>query len=325
MAGRIVGDLSLDLDNKWSYLKTHGDASWADFPSYLDSAVPHALAILAERGLKITFFVVGQDASIDANLPALRSIPAAGHEIGNHSFNHEPWMQRYDVARLREEFDQAEHALARVTDQQLRGFRGPGYSLSDDILEMLCERGYSYDASTLPSVLGPAARSYYFLKSNFTAEQAEDREQLFGRFSDGFRPLRPYRWQTRKGTILEMPVTTMPFFRLPFHFSYLLYLLQYSDALAMAYLRTALMLCRAAGVGPSMLLHPTDLLGSDDVTGMEFFPAMKLPGGRKRAFVARALRLYSRFYDVVPMGERASRLLAEPVGRLALRPTPALA
>ena len=32
--------LSLDLDNQWSYMKTHGDAGWQSFPSYLDTAVP---------------------------------------------------------------------------------------------------------------------------------------------------------------------------------------------------------------------------------------------------------------------------------------------
>ena len=325
MQRKTTADFSLDLDNKWSYLKTHGDESWVTLPSYLDKTVPHVLSILREHDIKITVFVVGQDAEVESNQPVLRSIVAAGHEIGNHSFQHEPWMQRYDALQLKEEFDRAEQSLAKITDQPLRGFRGPGYSLSNGILELLCERGYLYDASTLPSVLGPAARAYYFLKSNFTREQAEDREQLFGRFSDGFRPLKPYRWQTRRGTILEMPVTTMPLLRLPFHFSYLLYLLQYSELIAMAYFRTAMYLCRGSGVGPSLLLHPTDVLGSDDVDGLEFFPAMNLPGEKKRAFVRRAVRLYTKCFDVVPMAERASRLLAESNRPLVTRPTPQLA
>ncbi len=33
---RPLLSLSLDLDNKWSYLKTHGDAGWDAFPSYLE-------------------------------------------------------------------------------------------------------------------------------------------------------------------------------------------------------------------------------------------------------------------------------------------------
>ena len=37
---RSLASLSLDLDNKWSYLKTHGDPGWDSFPSYLDVVVP---------------------------------------------------------------------------------------------------------------------------------------------------------------------------------------------------------------------------------------------------------------------------------------------
>jgi len=60
-----TASLSLDLDNKWSYMKTHGDAGWENFPSYLDTVVPRALRFLRERDLQITFFIVGQDAALE--------------------------------------------------------------------------------------------------------------------------------------------------------------------------------------------------------------------------------------------------------------------
>src|SRR5207247_9147540 len=84
---RPLASLSLDLDNKWSYLKTHGDAGWERFPSYLDVVVPRILRVCDELGLKITVFVVGQDAALAANHEALASIAAAGTELGNHSFH----------------------------------------------------------------------------------------------------------------------------------------------------------------------------------------------------------------------------------------------
>ena len=90
-----IASLSLDLDNKWSYMKTHGDAGWDSFPSYLDIVVPRLLQFLEQRDLKITVFVVGQDAALEKNHDALASISAAGHEIGNHSFHHEPWLHLY--------------------------------------------------------------------------------------------------------------------------------------------------------------------------------------------------------------------------------------
>jgi peptidoglycan/xylan/chitin deacetylase (PgdA/CDA1 family) len=57
-----LASLSLDLDNEWSYLKTHGDAGWKTFPTYLDVFIPSVLMALERLDLKITFFIVGQDA-----------------------------------------------------------------------------------------------------------------------------------------------------------------------------------------------------------------------------------------------------------------------
>ena len=69
-----VASLSLDLDNKWSYMKTHGDAGWETFPSYLDTVVPRVLNFLKDRDLKITFFIVGQDAALEKNREAIASL-----------------------------------------------------------------------------------------------------------------------------------------------------------------------------------------------------------------------------------------------------------
>src|SRR6478752_92451 len=81
---QMIASLSLDLDNKWSYLKTHGDRGWEEFPSYLDGVVPRFLDVLDKLGLRITVFIVGQDAALSKNRAALASIADAGHEIGNH-------------------------------------------------------------------------------------------------------------------------------------------------------------------------------------------------------------------------------------------------
>src|SRR6185369_10188375 len=94
-SAKPIASLSLDLDNKWSYMKTHGDKGWESFPSYLGIVVPRVLEFLKARNLKITVFVVGQDAALAKNREALGSLAAAGHEIGNHSFHHEPWLHLY--------------------------------------------------------------------------------------------------------------------------------------------------------------------------------------------------------------------------------------
>jgi peptidoglycan-N-acetylglucosamine deacetylase len=312
-----AASLSLDLDNLWSYLKIHGDPGWESFPSYLNVAVPRILAFLAERELRITFFIVGQDAAREENREALASIAAAGHEIGNHSFRHESWLHLYSEAELEEELARAEEAITKATGARPAGFRGPGFSLSPATLAVLSRRGYRYDASTLPTFLGPLARAYYFRTAGLTEDQRRQRNALFGTFGEGFRPIRPYWWRVGEERLLEIPVTTLPFLRTPIHLSYVLYLDLVSPALGRLYFNTALRLCRLTGAQPSILLHPLDFLGYDDTDALAFFPAMRRPGAWKIARVSEHLAVLGRQFEVLPLGEYAERL--ERGGRLAER------
>jgi hypothetical protein len=307
-----IASLSLDLDNKWSYMKTHGDAGWETFPSYLDVVVPRTLKFLRERELNITFFIVGQDAALDKNRNALRSIADAGHEIGNHSFNHEPWLHLYSNAELREEFDKSESAIFDATGKRTRGFRGPGFSLSDAVIEVLGERGYEYDCSTLPTYIAPLARAYYFFKSpEMSEEEREKREKLFGKFSDGFRRLKPHVIEAAGRTLIEIPVTTFPIFKVPVHVSYLIYLASFSPLAAKTYWRSALAACKATGVEPSLLLHPLDFLSGEDVPELKFFPGMSMPTEKKLALVGEFIGEYTKRFSVVTMAEHARHALSE--------------
>lgn len=310
---KTIASLSLDLDNQWSYMKTHGDEGWQEFPSYLDVVVPRVLDFCAKRELLMTVFIVGQDAALEKNHAALASISDAGHEIGNHSFKHEPWLHLYERSDIEAELAQTERALEEVTGQRPRGFRGPGFSFSQELLEVLAERGYDYDCSTFPTFLGPLARLYYFLTSRLTTDQKQERKRLFGRFREGFRTLRPHYLETARGTLVEIPVTTMPIFKVPIHVSYLLYLNKFSKLLAKTYFRIALALCRLTGVAPSLLLHPLDFLGKDDQVGLEFFPGMDLTSQRKLECVGWAVDLLASRYDVRPMCEHVSAFIEKNV------------
>ncbi|MFN0113464.1 MAG: polysaccharide deacetylase family protein [Paracoccaceae bacterium] len=322
--------LSLDLDNLWSYMKTHGDPGWEAYPSYLDLVVPRFLALLDEFGLKITVFVVGQDAALSANHAALRAIAGAGHEIGNHSFRHEPWLHLYSEAEIAAEIERAETAIAGATGQTPRGFRGPGYSLSENVLKVLHGRGYAYDCSTFPTSVGPLARAYYFLRARLDAGQKEKRKALFGGLRDGFRPLRPYAWALPGGSLPEIPVTTMPLTRLPIHFSYLHWMAGIAEPLAGLWFRAALRLCDATGVAPSLLLHPLDFLGRDDVAGLSFFPGMNQTAAEKMGRMRHLLGILAGPYTVLTMQAHADRVATPSLRRRmpdfdALSPAPAVA
>lgn len=305
-----LASLSLDLDNKWSYLKTHGDPDWDTFPSYLDIVVPRVIEFLRERGLTITFFVVGQDAALEKNHKALRSLAEAGHEVGNHSFNHEPWLHLYSEEKIEAELRSAHEHIEQATGYRPIGFRGPGFSLSLSTLKVLKRLGYAYDCSTFPTYLGPLARMYYFVTAKLTPEEKKERAKLFGSFRDGLRPNKPYQWNLDEGRLVEIPVTTMPIVKVPIHVSYVLYLSMFSRPLALIYFRLALLMCRLTGVAPSLLLHPTDFLGADDDRDLEFFPAMRVPHAKKVDLVSEILRLMAKDYQIVTMREHAQEITA---------------
>lgn len=305
-----IASLSLDLDNEWSYMKTHGDPGWETLPSYLDVVVPRVLEMLARRGLRITFFIVGQDAALEKNHRALRSLAEAGHEIGNHSFRHEPWLHLYSEEELVHELAQAEQHIEAATGVRPDAFRGPGFSVSETVLRVLHQRGYRYDASTFPTFLGPLARAFYFMTAKLEPEERAKRAKLFGSVRDGLRPLKPYHWQLPEGRLLEIPVSTLPLLRVPIHLSYVLYLSVYSPWLARVYFAAALRLCRLCGVEPSILLHPLDFLGGEDIASLRFFPGMQLPAAKKLERTEHCLAQLQDLFDVRSMGEHAEAIAA---------------
>ena len=98
---------------------------------------PRVLDVLAEAGMRATFFVVGQ--AVRATPELLRRIAAEGHEIGNHSYGHRhPWTLSEAAARdeVRGGAAAIEDALGRVP----RVFRPPHGRLRRCMLDE-AERG----------------------------------------------------------------------------------------------------------------------------------------------------------------------------------------
>lgn len=303
---RPVASVSLDADNLWSYLRTHGDARWAERPSYLGPLGARMREVFAAHGLTPTVFVVGSDAATAEGREFVAGLSEFGCEIGNHSYEHEPWLHLYDRGRLRDEIARTEEAIMAAGAPKPVGFRAPGYSMSPDLMTTLVELGYAYDASVLATWIGPVARAYY-LRTNpdLTPEERAKRKALFGSLWDAALPNKGFTW-TGSGadsagevSLPELPVTVFPGARVPMHVSYVLYLDALSPRLAKAYLATALRACRLSGTAPSLLLHPLDLLDASDAPGLEFFPGMQLSAARKRRVLDAILEHLTTHYRVV--------------------------
>ena len=294
--------LSIDMDNQWSYMKTHGDVGWESYPSYFPTLIPTVMELMQELELPLTFFLVGKDLEEDENAREVEKISKAGFTVANHSYRHEPWLHSYSYAEIEAEISRTDELLQAITRQKPIGFRGPGFSYSQDLLKVLLAHGYEYDASTLPSFIGPLARWYYFKTAELQKEERDKRNLLFGKFSEGFKKNRPHMHRVEaESAIAEFPVTTFPILRSPIHLSYLIYLYRYDIRLLNAYLKTAIFFLKLFRVPVSYLLHPLDFLGGDSVKALDFFPGMDLDTAKKLNVVRHVLSILKQHFIICDM------------------------
>lgn len=89
---------------------------------------PRLLDILKQRGVKATFFVVGQNAAEYPDI--LKRIVADGHELANHSYTH-PILASLGEAALRDQLDKTHQAVLKATGVTMKVMRPPYGALSE--------------------------------------------------------------------------------------------------------------------------------------------------------------------------------------------------
>ncbi len=320
-----MSSVGLDADNFWSYKRTHGDADWVERPSYLPILGERMVDCFTKHDLKPSVFVVGADAAAADGPDFVGRLVEYGCEIASHSYEHEPWLHLYSPEKLRDELKRTEDALQAAGAPKPRGFRAPGFAMSPDLMRALVELDYDYDCSVLATWIGPFARQYY-LRTNkgLTKEERKDRKALFGSLWDAALPNKPFTWKApcEHGTagvqspavqLTEVPVTVFPLVRVPIHASYVIYLSGYSMPVAKAYIKAALAFCKATGTQPSLLLHPLDLLDGKDAPGLEFFPGMNMPLGKKQEMLDFVLDEFNNAFNLVNVAEHAESIKGIPV------------
>lgn len=291
--------LSIDLDDYWTYRKSRGEPDGQAMASFLELAIPRALAFLDRHELRATFFVVGCDAERPMHGAVLRRVVDGGHEIGNHSYQHDLRFDLFDPAQLDDDIGRAEAAIAGLGAARPAGFRAPGHSISPAALAVLARRGYVYDASPWPTFVLPLVRRLYLHGVRLTAAERGRRRQIA-------RPAWRVRWSNRPhtagvGSLVVLPVTTLPLLRLPMHLTYVNALHARAATLARRYLAGAVAMCRYTGTPPSVLLHLTDFLGSDDPVDLSFIPGMQQPHAHKLGLLDHAMVALSRHFHVGPL------------------------
>jgi peptidoglycan/xylan/chitin deacetylase (PgdA/CDA1 family) len=102
--------------------------------------LPRILDLLAELGVRATFFVEGLNTELYPD--ALREIDAGGHELAYHGWRHERWSD-LDPAAERASLERGVGALDALGLRPV-GFRPPGGDLTPATVGLLRELGFAY-------------------------------------------------------------------------------------------------------------------------------------------------------------------------------------
>ncbi len=206
--GDRVAVVSVDLDEVPCYAAIHGiETEPVSAHAVYDHAVDRLADLFADEDVPATFFVIGLDLAHGPSAAKARQLGAAGHELASHTLSHHYDLTRRDRATIEREIAGNEEAFARAGLPRPVGFRAPGYTITDTVLDVLRERGYAYDSSVFPSPVYYAGKAAFIgltsLAGRRTRSILDDPRVLTAR-TEPYRVGRPY-WRAGDG-IVELPI-----------------------------------------------------------------------------------------------------------------------
>jgi polysaccharide deacetylase family protein (PEP-CTERM system associated) len=146
--------LSFDIEEHYRIEAARGLSIHPDqivhYRERMDCLTRWILDQLGPRGIRATFFIVGQIAEHNPGL--IRAIHAAGHEVASHSWDHQP-VHCFTPATFREDVRRSKDVLEQLTGEAVVGFRAPTFSVVRQTafaLDVLAELGMRYDSSIYP-------------------------------------------------------------------------------------------------------------------------------------------------------------------------------
>ncbi|WP_456371457.1 XrtA system polysaccharide deacetylase [Thermodesulfatator atlanticus] len=145
--------LSIDVEEYFqvvAFSSVIAQEDWDKMPSRVEKPTLLILEMLAERGIKATFFCLGWVAKKHPSL--IRQIATKGHEIASHGVSHRP-IYALSPQEFRKEAVESKKILEDLSGKEVKGFRASTYSITPKTtwaLEMLAEAGYAYDSSIFP-------------------------------------------------------------------------------------------------------------------------------------------------------------------------------
>lgn len=130
-------------------------ADWDNYESRVERNTTRLLDLFRKHHVEATFFVLGWVADRFPDL--VKEIERGGHEVATHGYSHRllTFMQPEE---FREDLNRSLDVLAKATNQEVRGFRAPSFSVTRKTLwaaDILRESGIQYDSSVFPVQFHP--------------------------------------------------------------------------------------------------------------------------------------------------------------------------
>jgi peptidoglycan/xylan/chitin deacetylase (PgdA/CDA1 family) len=179
-------------------------------PGYCDPTYRQVIDRFLDLGREFRFpysmYAIGRDLEDPFACDRLRSVAAAGHEIGNHTWNHHTDLGALPLTEMREEILRTHEKLVDAAGVTPRGFISPAWSYSARLMALLNELGYRYDMSLFPSLL-----YYPFVVKNALNHlgHAEKLRRVLNR-RDWLQPLVGSREPYTENGVVVLPVPTTP-------------------------------------------------------------------------------------------------------------------
>jgi hypothetical protein len=207
VAGDKIAVVSVDLDEVPCYAAIHGVAIEGSAHAIYEHAIDRLATLFREEEVPATFFVIGSDLVHEPSAEKARMLATAGHEMASHTLSHYYDFTRRDRRTIEHEIAGNEQAFERAGLDKPVGFRAPGYTITDEVFEVLAARGYAYDSSVFPSptyYAGKAAFIRMMRSLGRVTRSIVDDPRVLLASAEPYRVGKPY-WQRGDG-IVELPI-----------------------------------------------------------------------------------------------------------------------
>ncbi len=276
--------IQVDADGLWVLRRLLGKPAPIDPDPVFEVGIKRILKLFDEFDIKATFFVVARDLESRDKVQILRQVAAAGHEIASHGAAH-LYVNSLDAAGRRDEIISSKKLIGDLLGLNVSGFKSAGFASYGCMAQDVEAAGYLYDSSVFGTSLA-------FLMEFFSGLSYPK----WGMARAPNSPYHPSRTDIfRKGDspVVEMPVTAMPWLRLPMHFSYAM-------LGGSAYSNVTTRALKASGVQfVNYLFHPLDMVDTESVHITEKVRGLNITAARKLSLARKILSSLKDRYEVM--------------------------